>query len=80
MRAGTCSDVNAAPSAKVPMGRFLGSDGARFLAVVDQGDVICIDGASGNELWRKKFDQGSYVAWVSGGAYLSDRNIVIRVI
>lgn len=79
MRAGTCKDVNAAPSANVSMTFFLGSDGTRFL-YRDQRDVVCIDGTSGKELWRKKFDHGSDQAWVVQGAYITDRNVVIRLI
>ncbi|OBF32381.1 hypothetical protein A5719_29455 [Mycolicibacterium peregrinum] len=78
LKAGSCQDVNVAPTANVQMTFFLGSDGARYL-YRDQRDVICVD-ASGKELWRKKFDDGSDQVWVSGGAYISDRNIVIRVI
>lgn len=79
MRAGTCQDVNTAPFASVSMTFFLGSDGTRFL-YRDQREVICIDAASGKELWRKKFDRGSDQAWVAQGAYVTDRNIVIRLI
>lgn len=80
MRAGTCQNLATAPSTNVPVTAFLGSDGARYL-YQDRRDVICIDGSTGKELWRKEIKYDSpYQVWVSGGAYISERNIVMRVI
>ncbi|WP_162463689.1 MULTISPECIES: PQQ-binding-like beta-propeller repeat protein [unclassified Mycolicibacterium] len=79
MRAGTCQDVNTAPSANVPMTFFLGSDGTRFLHQ-DQHNLICVDGVSGKELWRKEIGSVTGEVWVSGGAYVTKDKTVTRLI
>ncbi|OMC34224.1 hypothetical protein A5742_13930 [Mycolicibacterium fortuitum] len=79
MRAQTCQDGAATPFVNVSTVFFTGTDGTRYLQR-DNGEMVCIDGATGKELWRTKIRYFDDSVWVATGAYATTRNIVSRLI
>ncbi|MDV3127410.1 PQQ-binding-like beta-propeller repeat protein [Mycobacterium sp. 21AC1] len=77
MKVQPCQADSANPFVRVSEVNFLGSDGTRLLAV-DSRDLVCVDGVTGKELWRKKTTDFPHGVWVGNRAYTTYNSTVTR--